>query len=84
MVVYGYYSDWRNATSCVPQGSAHGHLLFILHTHDMWFGPENMLVAYAGDATLLTVVPSPDLRSVISDSLNRTYQRLVIGVGYGV
>ena len=30
-----------------------------------------MLVAYADDATLLAVVPSPDMRSVISDSLNR-------------
>ena len=29
-----------------------------------------MLVAYADDATLLAIVPSPDMRSVISNSLN--------------
>ena len=48
-----------------------GPLLFILYTHDMWFGLENMLVAYADDATLLAVVPSSDMKSVILDSLNR-------------
>ena len=51
-------------------------LLFILYTHDMWFGLENMLVAYADDATLLAVVPSPDMRSVISDSLNRDLAKI--------
>ena len=37
----------------------------------MWFGFENMLVAYADDATLLAVVTSPNKRSVISNSLNK-------------
>ena len=45
-------------------------LISILYTHDMWFEIENMLPAYADDATLLAVVPSPDMRSVVSDSLN--------------
>ena len=36
----------------------------------MWFGLENILVAYANEVTLLTVVPSPDMWSVISNSLN--------------
>ena len=35
-----------------------------------------MLVAYADDATLLAVVPSPDMRSVISDSLNRDLAKI--------
>ena len=42
----------------------------------MWFVLKNMLVAYADDATLLVVVPSPDMRSVISDSLNRDLAKI--------
>ena len=42
----------------------------------MWFGLENMLVAYADDATLLAVVPSSDKRSVISESLNRDLAKI--------
>ena len=60
MVVDGHYSEWRDVISGVTQGSVLDPLLFILYTHDMWFGLENMLVAFAGDATLVAVVPSPD------------------------
>ena len=71
MVVDGHSSEWRNVISGVPQGSVLGPLLFILYTHDMWFGLENKLVAYADDATILASVPSPEMRSSIADSLNR-------------
>ena len=77
VVVDGHYSAWRNVISGVPQGSVLGPLLFILYTHDMWFGLENMLVAYADDGTLLAVVPSPDMRSVISDSLSRNWAKII-------
>ena len=71
VLVNGHYSEWRNAISAVPQGRELGPLLYILHTHNMWFGLENMLVAYADDTTLPTVVPFSDTRSVISDSLRK-------------
>ena len=44
-------------------------MLFISNTYDKWFGLENMLAAYADDATLLAVIPSSDMRFVISDLL---------------
>ena len=76
VVVDGHYSEWRRVISGVPQGSVLGPLLFILYTHDMWLGLENKLVAYADDATLLAVVPSPNMRSVISESVNRDLARI--------
>ena len=76
VVVDGHYSEWRNVISGLPQGRVLVPLLFTLYTHDMWFGIENMLVAYADDATLLAVVPSPNMRSVISESLNRDLAKI--------
>ena len=52
--------NYRNVISGVPHGSVLGLLLFILYTHDMQFGLENMLVSYADDATLLACIPSPN------------------------
>ena len=52
VVVDGQFNDHRNVISGELQGSVLGPLLFILYTHGMWFGLENMLVSYADDATL--------------------------------
>ena len=76
VVVDGQLGDLRPVVSGVPQGSVLGPLLFILYTHDMWFGLENMLVSYADDATLLAVVPSPAARLDVSDSLNRDLAKI--------
>ena len=71
VVVDGQFNDYRNVISGVPQGSVLGPLLFILYTHDMWFGLENMLLSYADDATLLARIPSPNVRSDVTESFNR-------------
>ena len=71
VVVDGQFNEYRNVISDVPQGSVLGPLLFILYTHDMWFGLENILVSYADDATLLARIPSPNMRSDVTESLNR-------------
>ena len=67
VVVDGQFNDFRNVISGVPQGSVLGPLLFILYTHDMGFGLENMLVSYADDATLLARIPS-QIRDLMSPS----------------
>ena len=74
--VDGHYSEYRNVISGVPQGSVLGPVLFILYTHDMWFGLENRLIAYADDATLLAPIPSPDMRELVAESLNRDLARI--------
>ena len=69
VVVDGQFNDYRNVISGVLKGSVIGPLLFILYTHDVWFGLENMLVPYADDATLLARIPSPNMRSDVTESL---------------
>ena len=76
VVVDGHQGEWRRVISGVPQGSVLGPLLFILYTRDMWTGLENELVAYADDATLVAVVPSPDQRRLVSESLNRDLAKI--------
>ena len=42
----------------------------------MCFGLENLLVAYDDDATLIAVVPSPNMRCAVAQSLNRDLARI--------
>ena len=58
LVVDGQFNEYRNVILGIPQGTVLGPLLFILYTHNMWFGLENMLVSYADDATLVARIPS--------------------------
>ena len=76
VVVDGQFNDYRNVVSGVLQGSVLGPLLFILYTHDMWFGLENMLVSYADDATFLARIPSPNMRSDVTVSLIRDLSKI--------
>ena len=42
----------------------------------MWFGLENMHVSYADDVILLACIPSPNMRSDVTESLNRDLSRI--------
>ena len=76
VVVDGHFNEYRNVILGIPQGSILGPLLFILYTHDMWFGLENMLVSYADDATLLAHILSPNMRSDVAESLHRDLSKI--------
>ena len=76
VVVDGQCGEWRRVISGVPQGSVLGPLLFILYTQDMWVGLENQLVAYADDATLISVIPKPTDRNRVSESMNRDLAKI--------
>ena len=68
--------------SGVRQGSAFGSLLFLLYTSEI-FSLENKLIGYADDSTLMAVVPSPEVRVTVAESLIRNLGRLVSGVTFG-
>ena len=51
-VVDGQSNEYRNVILDILQGGVIGPLLFILYTHSMWFGLENILVSYADDVIL--------------------------------
>ena len=59
-----------NFLSGVPQGSILGQLLFLLYTSELFTILENMLIGYADDTALLTIVPSPGVGVTVAESTN--------------
>ena len=65
-----------NVVSGLSQGSVLGPLLFLLYTSELFSILENKLIDYADDSTLIAVVPSPDARVTVAESLNRDLVRV--------
>ena len=61
---------------CVHRREVYLALCFSYCIPMMWFGLENMLVSYADDATLLACIPSPNMRSDVTESLNRDLSKI--------
>ena len=59
VMVDGCRSKLVNIVSAVPHGSVLGPLLFLLYTSELFSIPENKLISYADDSTLMAVVKSP-------------------------
>ena len=62
--------------SGVPQGSVFGSWLFLLYTSEIFSILENKLIGYADDSTLMAVVPSPEVRATVAESLIRNLGRV--------
>ena len=62
--------------SGVPRGSVLGPLLLLLYTSELFSILENKLIGYADDSTLMDVVPSPDARVTVAESLNNYLVRV--------
>ena len=57
-------------------GQCFGPLLFLLYTSELFSILENKLISYADDSTLMAVVPSPGVRVMVAESLNRDLVRV--------
>ena len=68
-MVDGCRSKLVNVASKVPQGSVLGPLLLILYTSELFSILENKLISYADDSTVKAVVPSPEVRVTVAESL---------------
>ena len=67
----GYQSKLVNFVTGVPHGGVLGPLLFLLYTSGFFFILKNKLIGYENDSTLLSVVPFPDVRVTVAESLDR-------------
>ena len=54
----------------VSQGSVLGPLLFLIYTSELSI-PENKLIGYADDSTLIAVVPYPAVRATVVEFMSR-------------
>ena len=71
VMVDGCRTKLVNVVSGVPQGSVFGPLMFILYTSELFSILENMLIGYAGDSTLIAIVPSLGVKVRVAESLSR-------------
>ena len=71
VMVVSCLSELVNVVSRVPQGSLLGLFLFLLYTLELFSILGNKLIDYAGDCTLLSVVPSQGVRVTVGKSLIR-------------
>ena len=55
-----------------------GLRLFLLYTAELFSVVENMLYGYAGDSTLVAIVPSPGERVAVSEYMNRDLNRVSV------
>ena len=52
-------------------GLCFGSVVFLLYTAELFSILENKLYVYADDSTLVAIIPSPDIRVAVTESLNR-------------
>ena len=69
VVLDGCQSKLVNVVSGVPLGSVLGLLLFLLYTSELFSILENKLIGYVDDYTSMVVVPTPDIRVTLTESL---------------
>jgi len=71
VVISRMKSRWRQVTSCVPQGSVAGPILFSISINDLDDGSECTLRKFTNDTKLGGVADTPDGCAAVQRDLNR-------------
>ena len=75
-MVDGCRSKLVDVVSGISHGSVLGPLLFLLYTSELFSIPENVLIGYADDSTLMTVVLFPSVGVTVAESSIRDLGRV--------
>ena len=73
VLLNGQNSSWNGITSCVPQGSPLGPLLFLIYINDLSYGLSSNCKIFADDTPLFSVVHDV---SISSFELNRNLAKI--------
>ena len=76
VMVDGGRSKLGDVVSGVPQSSVLGQSLFLMYSSERFSILENKLISYVAIYTLMAVVPSPDVRVTVAESLIRDLGRV--------
>ena len=73
VVINGYCSEWKDVSSCVPQGSVLGPILFIIFINDTDNKIISKLCKFADDTKVGEVVNNEKQASEFQSDLDKLY-----------
>ena len=71
--VNGFFSEWTDVVSGIPQGSVLGALLFVIYINDMPEEIESSIYLFADDTKFFRTLHTPDDHEVLQRDLDKLH-----------